>query len=110
MVTFFDPGLMTARLELEAPQQLPDGQGGAMILWQPLAAVWARIEPVSFQVAEQAQASLGTISHRIWIRHRAGVEAGLRLRRQARIFAIRLVRDPDETGRYLVCQCEEQSR
>jgi SPP1 family predicted phage head-tail adaptor len=111
MAMFVDPGAMTARLDIEAPQAEPDGQGGATVTWQVLASVWARIEPVSFALAQDlAGAECGKISHRIWIRHRDDVAAGLRLRKGTRIFAVKLARDPDETGRYLVCQCEEEAR
>lgn len=110
MVIFFDPGLMTARLELEAPSDSPDGQGGSTRAWLSVAALWARIEPVTVVIDEEAAAQAATISHRIWIRHRTDVTAGQRLRKGARTFAILLVRDPDETGRYLVCQCEEQAQ
>ncbi|SMF48934.1 phage head-tail adaptor, putative, SPP1 family [Xaviernesmea oryzae] len=110
MVVFFDPGQMTARLDLEAPQAEPDGQGGATVTWQVVASLWARIEPVSFVVAEEAAAESGRISHRIWVRFREDIVAGQRFRKGARVFVVRLVRDPDETGRYLVCQCEEEAR
>ncbi len=110
MVVFFDPGSMTARLDLEAPQALPDGQGGATVTWEVTATLWARIEPVAFVVAEQAAAESGTISHRIWVRFRDGISAGQRFRKGARTFLVKLVRDPDETRRYLVCQCEEEAR
>ncbi|MFB9951346.1 phage head closure protein [Rhizobium puerariae] len=110
MVVFFDPGQMTARLDLEAPERAADGQGGAVVNWQVAASLWARIEPVSFLVTEEAAAERGTITHRIWIRFREDVAAGQRLRKGARTFAVKLVRDPDETRRYLVCQCEEEAR
>lgn len=110
MVVFFDPGQMTARLILEEALRQADGQGGAETGWQETAALWARIEPVSVLLGEMAGAATGTITHRIWLRFRAGISAGQRLRKGERVFAIRLVRDPDETGRYLVCQCEEEGR
>nr|WP_105441011.1 phage head closure protein [Neorhizobium sp. T25_13] len=110
MVLFFDPGLMTARLDLEAPRTVPDGQGGATVVWEVTLSLWARIEPVLFVVAEQAAAEAGTISHRIWVRFRDGISAGQRFRKGARIFLVKLVHDPDETRRYLVCQCEEETR
>jgi SPP1 family predicted phage head-tail adaptor len=108
MVVFFDPGRMTARLDLEAPAPLSDGQGGAVVEWQARSSLWARIEPVSFVVTETGMARIGTVSHRIWIGFRQGVEPGMRFRKGARLFAIGLVRDPDETARYLVCHCEEE--
>lgn len=110
MVMFFDPGSMTARLDLETPQAVPDGQGGATVTWEVTASLWARIEPVSFMVAEQAAAEGGTASHRIWVRFRDGISAVQRFRKGARVFLVKLVHDPDETRRYLVCQCEEETR
>lgn len=110
MVTFFDPGLMTARLDLEMPQDVVDGQGGAIRSWVISASMWARIEPVSFVVTEAAGAETGHVSHRIWVRFRDGIAAGQRFRKGGRVFLIRLVRDPDETRRYLICQCEEDAR
>ncbi|WP_407070399.1 phage head closure protein [Neorhizobium alkalisoli] len=110
MVVFFDPGQMTARLDLEVPQAMPDGQGGATLTWEVTASLWARIEPISFRVAEETAAEIGTISHRIWVRFREGVMAGQRFRKGGRVFLVKLVRDPDETRRYLVCQCEEEAQ
>jgi SPP1 family predicted phage head-tail adaptor len=110
MVVFFDPGQMTARLALEAPVSEPDGQGGAALSWTEIAALWARIEPVSSALTERAGAEIGTITHRIWIGFRDGVSAGQRFRKGARLFTVKLVQDPDETGRYLACLCEEDAR
>lgn len=78
--------------------------------WGVAASVWARIEPVSFLVKEEAAFERGTISHRIWVRFREDIAAGQRFRKGTRVFLVRLVRDPDETRRYLVCQCEEEAR
>ncbi|MDI7861265.1 phage head closure protein [Rhizobiaceae bacterium n13] len=109
-LTFFDPGRMTARLQLERPVATPDGQGGATVAYETVAAVWARIEPAGHRILERASAETFALTHRIWIRHRANVEAGMRLRKGGRIFAIKAIRDHDETGRYLVCHCEEEGR
>ncbi|KQV63829.1 phage head closure protein [Rhizobium sp. Root1220] len=104
---FFDPGQMTARLELEIPDETADGQGGAMIAYAVVASLWARIEPLGIRREEQASADVGTLTHRVWMRFRSDIQPGMRLRKGARIFVIRSWHDPDETGRYLVCLCEE---
>lgn len=109
-LAFLDPGQFSARLELEAPVATPDGQGGADIAWHPVAALWALVEPVSQAFSEIAGAEAATISHRIWLRFRADLAAGQRLRKGARTFSIRTARDPDESRRYLVCYCEEEGR
>src|SRR3546814_5935310 len=96
-VVFFDPGQMTARLDLEAPQAAADGQGGAVAGWVVAASLWAWIEPVSAVIAEQASADMARITHRIWVRFRGDVAAGQRFRQGGRVFLVGLVRDPDET-------------
>jgi SPP1 family predicted phage head-tail adaptor len=107
---FFDPGQMTARLDLEAPVETADGQGGAALSFVEVASLWARIEPVSEIREERAGAEIFTLTHRIWLRFRTDLRAGMRLRKASRLFVIGAWRDPDETGRYLVCLCEEDGR
>jgi SPP1 family predicted phage head-tail adaptor len=106
--TFFDPGQMTARLELEAPVEKPDGQGGAVITFEARASAWALIEPVGYAIEEEADGRVFTLTHRIWLRWRPDIAAGMRLRKGARIFWIGATQDPDETERYLICHCEEK--
>lgn len=110
MVVFFDPGQMTARLLLEEAVATPDGQGGATCVWTEIAALWAKVEPLSTSSAERAGGEIGTVSHRIWLRFRDGIVAGQRFRKGTRLFAVKQVSDPDETGRYLTCLCEEDAR
>lgn len=107
MTHIFDPGRMTTRLVLEAPVEAPDGQGGAAVTWEEVRSLWARVEPVRVSERQEAGAESATISHRIWIWFREDVVAGQRFRKGARLFAVKLVRDPDETQRFLVCHCEE---
>lgn len=106
----FDPGAFTARLLLERAGREPDGQGGAETDFVAVASLWARIEPVSARKEERAGAEPMTVTHRIWIRARADLESGMRFRKGLRVFAVRTLRDPDGTGRYLVCGCEETER
>ena len=107
-LVFFDPGQMTARLDLQRSVSAPDGQGGATVSQETVASLWGRIEPVSNTLTEEASQRTFTITHRIWIAYRTGLMAGMRFVRGERVFTIRAVNDPDETRRYLVCQCEEE--
>ncbi|MDE1186272.1 MAG: phage head closure protein [Pantoea sp.] len=104
---FFDPGQMTARLTLEAAVETPDGQGGVTKTFVETASAWALIEPVSDSVEEQASAEIFRRTHRIWLRFRPDVSAGMRLRKGGRIFWIGGTQDPDDSRRYLICHCEE---
>ncbi|MBC7279845.1 phage head closure protein [Hoeflea sp.] len=104
---FVDPGRLNARLSLETPEQAPDGQGGVSEGWTPVASLWGRIEPLRASPDEVAGAAVAVVSHRVTIRHREGVEHAMRFVHRGRGLVIRAVRDPDETRRYLVCDCEE---
>ena len=66
-----DPGALAARLVLERPVETPDGQGGVERSFDALATVWGRIEPVSARAVEVAGTLPVTLTHRIWLRHRA---------------------------------------
>ena len=106
-----DPGQMNHRLTLEEPDETSDGQGGSVTQWVQAGAVWARIEPVSSPTfTDMAGGEKAVVTHRILIRYRQGVVAGQRFRKGVRRFAIRLVRDSDESGRMLTCLCEEEAQ
>lgn len=105
-----DPGAMSARLVLERPVELADGQGGADVSFEAVGALWARIEPLGESREERAGSDLATLTHRIWLRFRGDIASGMRLCRGERVFVIRSLRDPDEGRRYLVCLCEEDGR
>ncbi|MCC0033953.1 MAG: phage head closure protein [Hoeflea sp.] len=104
---FVDPGRLNARLTLETPPETDDGQGGIAGDWTFIAALWARIEPLRAVSAEVAGADLAPVTHRITIRYRSDVRHAMRFVHRNRGLVIRAVRDPDESRRYLVCDCEE---
>lgn len=108
--SFIDPGRMRTELMLEAMTGSPDGAGGQIENWAEIGAVMALVEPVSASDAVLADARAETITHRVTIRHRADVAAGMRFSKGARRFEVGSVHDPDESGRYLVCRCREERR
>ncbi|CAD7027296.1 head-tail adaptor protein [Pseudorhizobium endolithicum] len=110
MAQVFDPGRMTARLMLEAPVEAGDGQGGAAVSWQAVCSLWALVEPMRVFEREEAAAEAAIVSHRIWVWFRQDIVAGQRFRKGTRVFSVKLVRDPDETRRFLLCHCEEGAR
>ena len=107
MGSSLDPGMLNARLVLERPEEAPDGQGGVTVSFIAMASLWAHIEPVAVKADEVAGTMRMTVTHRIRLRWRGDLAGGMRLRKGARLFEIRAFCDPDETGRYLVCDCEE---
>lgn len=103
-------GARRHRLRLERPIASDDGLGGADIAWAEVATVFAAIEPAAMREAVEAGRTDGLVTHRITIRHRENVRGGGRFSLGERSFAIRVVRDPDESGRFLECLCEEGGR
>ena len=106
--TFIDPGLLSARLDLERRVTASDGQGGVLPGYTPVASLWARIEPVSMAADERADETVSAVTHRISIRFRDDLLIGMRFRKGGRSFVVAAFFDPDETGRYLVCRCAEE--
>jgi SPP1 family predicted phage head-tail adaptor len=106
-LTFIDPGQLTARLDLESAIETPDGQGGVTLSHAAESSLWARIEPLSAAREELGHVGRQVVTHRIWVRHSDAVDTRKRFRKGTRIFEIVTVQDPDESGRYLVCQARE---
>ncbi|MEX6505623.1 phage head closure protein [Jiella sp. M17.18] len=106
---FLDPGLLRHRAVLEAPTDVSDGAGGAETAWQALRALSVHVEPVSVDAQERFDRREVTITHRIICRAAPDIERGQSFRLGQRRLTIRSVHDPDETGRYLVCRCEEEA-
>ncbi|MCJ8240280.1 phage head closure protein [Peteryoungia algae] len=102
-----DAGRLTARLVLERPEVVEDGQGGAVTAFAELARVWALIEPRGFAEEEKGPGLAATVTHHVTVRARGDLNPGQRFRKGARVFEILAVRDPDETGRYQRALCRE---
>lgn len=105
-----DPGQLSARLALEIRDDASDGQGGIVSGFAPFTSLWARIEPVSFKQEERAGEEIFAVTHRLWIRFRDDLAAGMRFRKGQRVFVVRAFYDPEEMRRYLICQCTEEGR
>jgi len=102
-----DPGALNRRLALEAPVETADGAGGVVRIHQEVATLWAALEPAAAR-GEVVAAQLGaTLTHRITIRHRAGITTRHRFRDGARIFRIVTIRE--RGGRFLDIQAEERA-
>ncbi len=97
------------RLLIEAPNATPDGMGGVTRAYAAIGVVWAKVEWLGGAERWQADRPEQAGSIRVTLRHRAGLDAGMRFRDGERIFEIRALGDPNGSGRRLVCQCEEVS-
>lgn len=107
---FIDAGQLRSELALEAMRPMADGMGGYAETWTEIASVWGRIEPVSTAQRDFGIRPRPEITHRILLRFRDDIAVDKRLRKGGRVFALRSVHDPDESGRYLVCLAVEEGR
>lgn len=103
-------GALRHRVVIEAGTPARDAGGGQTDPWADpvaLATVWARIEPLGGAERLRAMRLEHPVTHRITIRHRAGVGAGHRVRLGARVFNVRAAIDAGERHRVLELLCEE---
>lgn len=105
------PGVPVAslrhRLVLEAPVEADDGAGGRTRHYAAVASLWGRVAPLKGGEDDVADATGQVLTHRVWLRWRAGVDASMRLRFGERILSVRSVTDPGERRRSLVLLCQE---
>ncbi len=101
------PGALRTRFVLEAPVETPDDAGGVVRVFASAGAVWAALARLSGSEGWEADREAQTLNWRAEIRFRAGIDAGMRLRRGTRILDILSVADPDGRRRRLVLDCRE---
>ena len=107
---FLDPGQFSHWLLIEEPDDVADGVGGFERGWREIAATWGMIVPLSARMREIARQTDERTTHHVTVRHRGDIRSGMRFRKGARTLLIRTAHDPDETGRFLMCRCEEEGR
>jgi len=95
------------RLTLQQEIQTADGAGGYARSWQNIADLWAEINPISGKEIAFAGQLQTQISHKITIRYRAGITAGMRLLYDARAFNIRAILNGKENDEILEIWADE---
>jgi SPP1 family predicted phage head-tail adaptor len=100
---------MRFRLELQEEIETPDGAGGFSTAWVLRRLAWAELMPLSAARIERAGNVTAETTHEIRIRRQDGVRPGMRFVLGSRRFRIETVRDPDETGRFLLCLAKEET-
>ena len=104
---FLQAGSLNVRMGVEASVAIDDGCGGKHSAWVHQFDLWARIVPISGILTTRADDVRQNLTHWIYIRMNHLIKPGMRFAKGERQFQIRTVRDPDETGRYLICEVEE---
>jgi SPP1 family predicted phage head-tail adaptor len=94
-------GKLRHRVTLEAPGQTQDPNTGEMTPgWQPVATVWASVEPLSARDFIAAQASQSEITARIVMRYREGITPEMRAVHRGRPYKIHGVLPDAGSGRH----------
>jgi SPP1 family predicted phage head-tail adaptor len=94
-----DPGRLKTRLEIQAPVEIDDGQGGVTRSFTTLTTAWAQVTPFSARgggVDVQADAEGATVRYRILLRSNFILTLQHRLVDGARIYRIAAIRDADD--------------
>ena len=101
-------GSLRHRVVLERQVVSPTDDGGATITWQSVSGLFARIEPAAGREVVVADGLAARISHKVLIRHIAGIEPHMRFVEGTRVLDIHAVRDLEGRRRWVECLCEEQ--
>jgi len=104
----FDAGRFNRQLTIENQVEIADGCGGYVSRYEAQDTVWAHICPVGSSRQTRAESSNIEISHRIFVRFRPNISKTTRFASGSRRFEVRAFRDPDETRRYIECDCVER--
>jgi SPP1 family predicted phage head-tail adaptor len=85
----------------------PDGGGGFTESWQTVGQAWIKITPIGTEQTFGPDTRETRIRHRIVLRARDDVVAGMCLVTDGRTFAIRAVLDREAMNPFLTMLCEE---
>ncbi len=99
-------GDLDQRVTIERPERAPDGGGGHTVTWEPVATVWAAVEPLSGRERLQAQQVQSAVTYRIRIRRRADITAGMRVVWCGQVTNIRACPDPGPRAAFMTLDCE----
>ena len=103
-------GALRRRLVLEGLTRAPDGAGGVTDTWSVVAIFWGSIRPRTGAETFDGSRTEGRITHDIWIRPRADIAPGQRLRSNGRLFNIRAALRPDDFVNRMRLICEERDQ
>lgn len=102
-------GKLRHLLTLQQSADALNPRGEALENWSDVTEVWGAIDPLSGREGFQAQQMYASATHRIRIRHRAGMVPKMRFTKGVRVFDIDAVLNVDERNRELVCIVTERN-
>ena len=96
------------RITFQKERKIPDEHHGHTSLWDSVATVWAKVEPVSGREYYQSHQLKNAISHKITIRYRDGITEELRIVFEERIMKIESLINLEEQEWFMVLRCIEE--
>lgn len=102
--------MLRRKARLEAETDTPDGMGGFVKGWSPLAEHRVALTPASGAESYEGSRQMSRVTHRIILRGTRALRprADQRFVIGVRVFDIRAVFERDGRGRFLTCLCEER--
>jgi SPP1 family predicted phage head-tail adaptor len=100
-------GDLSQRVTLERYVDAADDSGGFVRSFAPVARLWAKVEALDAQTQFVEQRLEETRSYVVTIRWRDDVASQMRFDLSGRKLLIMGCVDPDQTGRFLKCFCQE---
>lgn len=102
-------GRLRHRLVIKSLTETRDADGAISTVWTTtVATIWGRVEPLTGREFSEVAASGAETTHKIRIRHFAGLTRKHRLLFGSRVFAIESVMDVDERDREMIVMCKEE--
>lgn len=104
-----NPGRLNKRVKIQRPvYNTAAGSGEQSILrWDNVAEVWATVEPFSGREYFAAAQTQSSVTHKITIRYRSGIDQTMRVLFKERQFYIESVINPNERNEFLQLVCVE---
>ena len=93
-----EAGKLRHRVTIETPTPARDPKSGEVLreAWAEFATVWAEVRPVGAFRREQAEQTVGKVSHEVSIRHRPDLPSAFRLKFKGRV--LKLTQPPINVG------------
>ena len=100
-------GPLRCRVTIEEPVETQGSDGSVIQAWETFATAWASIEPLIGKEYFAQQREQATVSHKIRMRHVAGITHKMRIAWGTRLFEIESVLNVGERNREIVLMCSE---
>ncbi len=106
MAPTYRPGEMDQRVDLQAEERTPDGQGGFTAAWVSQGSAWAHVRPLRGSEREHGDRIQAEGGYMVVIRYRADINETWRIVWNGRNMNIRFLQDEGPRALYLPMEVE----